>query len=130
MGIESFLKRWTIRESTTTVIKADDQLHIDRVGNSPKVKFRCESPNPDTPGLWKAVKDCRWLENGGPAGHLEGTISDSSGDSYPLVFTFAEGSPNLIHLAVVGMPSSGGGVIALGGGSGGGAGGDDDPPTN
>lgn len=130
MGIESFLKRWTIRDSTTTVIAVEDQLHIDRVGNSPKVKFRCESPNPGTPGLWKAVKDCRWLENGGPAGHLEGTISDSSGDSYPLVFTFAEGSPNLIHLAVVGMPTSEGGVVAMAGhgGGAGSAGGDDEPP--
>ena len=48
MGIENFLKRWTIRESDTTVIAVGDKLHIDRVGNSPKVKFRCESPNSGT----------------------------------------------------------------------------------
>ena len=45
MGIESFLKRWTIRNSDTDVIAEDDILHIDRVGNSPKIKFRCESPD-------------------------------------------------------------------------------------
>ncbi len=128
MGIENFLKRWTIRESTTTVIAVDDQLHIDRVGNSPKVKFRCESPDPGTSKLWDDVKDCKWSENGGPAGHLAGTISDASGDSYPLAFMYAEGDHDRIHLAVVAMPDSGGGVVALGGGGGGGnAGGDDDP---
>ena len=127
MGIESFVKRWTIRESDTSVIAVGDQLHIDRVGNSPKVEFRCVSPSPDTVEIWDDVKDCKWSENGGPAGHLEGTISGSSGDSYPLVFTYAEGSPDLIHLAVVAMPASGGGVVALGGGGGAGsAGGDDD----
>lgn len=125
MSIENFLKRWTIRESTATVIAADDQLHIDRVGNSPKVKFRCDSPNPNAPELWDDVKDCKWSENGGPAGHLEGTISGSSGDSYPLVFTYAEGSPNRIHIEIVAMPVGGGGVVALGGGGAGSAGGDD-----
>ena len=127
MGIENFLKRWTIRESDTDVIAVGDKLRIDRVGNSPKVKFTCESPNSGTPERWDDVKDCKWSENGGPAGHLGGTISDSSGDSFPLVFTYAEGSPNQIHVAVVAMPASGGGVVALGGGSAGGAGGDDDP---
>jgi hypothetical protein len=125
MGIESFLKRWTIRESDTEVIAVGDKLHIDRVGNSPKVRFRCDSPNPGTSEHWDDVKDCKWSENGGPAGHLEGTISDSSSASFPLVFTYAEGSPNQIHVAVVAMPASGGGVVALGGGSAGGAGGDD-----
>ncbi len=125
MGIENFLKRWTIRNSDTTVIAVGDKLHIDRVGNSPKVKFRCESPNPGTSELWDDVKDCKWSENGGPAGHIEGTISDASSDSFPLVFTYAEGSPNRIHMAVITMPASGGGVVALGGGSAGGAAGDD-----
>ena len=124
MDIESFLKRWTIRESDTDVIAVGDKLHIERVGNSPKVKFRCESPNSGTADLWDDVKDCKWSENGGPAGHLEGTISDSSGDSYPLVFTYAEGSPNRIHVEVVAMPTSGGGVVARS--HGGGAGGDDE----
>ncbi len=129
MGIENFLKRWTIRQSTTTVIAVDDKLHIDRVGNSPKVKFRCDSPNPGTSELWDDVKDCKWSENGGPAGYLGGTISDSSGDSYPLVVTYAENSPNRIHIEVVTMPVSEGGVVTLGGrgGGAGSAGGDDDP---
>jgi len=127
MGIENFLKRWTIRNSDTAVIAVGDKLQIDRVGNSPKVTFRCDSPNAGTSELWDDVKDCKWSESGGPAGHLEGTISDSSGDSFPLVFTYAEGNPNQIYVAVVAMPASGGGVVALGGGSGGGAGGDDDP---
>ncbi len=127
MGIENFLKRWTIRNSDTVVIAVGDKLHVERVGGSPKVKFHCDSPNSSTSELWDDVKDCKWSENGGPAGHLEGTISDSSGDSFPLVFTYAEGDPNQIHVAVVAMPASGGGVVALGGGSGGGAGGDDDP---
>ena len=128
MGIENFLKRWKIQESTTSVIAVDDKLHIDRVGNSPKVKFRCDSPNSGTVELWDDVKDCKWAENGGPAGHLEGTISDSSGDSYPLVFTYAEGSPDRIHVEVVAMPTSGGGVVALShGGGAGSAGGLDDP---
>jgi hypothetical protein len=126
MGIESFLKRWTIRESDTDVIAAGDKLHIERVGNSPKVKFRCESPNSGTADLWDDVKDCKWSENGGPAGHIEGTISDTSGDSYPLVFTYAEGSPNRIHVEVVAMPTSGGGVVTLSHGGAGGAGGDDE----
>ncbi len=126
MGIESFLKRWTIRESDTDVIALGDKLHIERVGNSPKVKFRCESPNSGTADLWDDVKDCKWSENGGPAGHLEGTISDSSGDSYPLVFTYAEGSPNRIHVEVIAMPTSGGGVVALSHGGAGGASGDDE----
>ncbi len=125
MSIESFLKRWTIRESNTDVIAVGDKLHIERVGNSPKVKFRCDSPNPNTPELWDDVKDCKWSENGGPAGHLEGTISGSSGDSYPLVFTYAEGSPDRIHIEIVAMPVGGGGVVALGGGGAGSAGGDD-----
>ena len=130
MGIESFLKRWTIRESDTSVIAVGDKLHVDRVGNSPKVNFRCDSPNSGTSERWDKIKDCRWLENGGPAGHLEGTISDSSGDSYPLVFTYAEGSPNRIHMRVVAMPASEGGVAAMGGhgGGAGSAGGDDEPP--
>ena len=127
MGIESFLKRWTIRDSDTTVIAVGDQLHIDRIGGSPKVKFRCESPNSGTAERWDDVKNCRWREDGGSAGHLEGTISDSSGVSYPLVFTYAEGSPDLIHIAVVAMPASGGGgVEAASTGGAGGAGGDDD----
>ena len=126
MGIENFLKRWTIRESTTTVIALGDQLHIDRAGNSPKVKFRCDSPNSGTSERWDDVKDCRWRENGGPAGHLEGTISDSSGDNYPLVFTYAENSPNRIHLEIVAMPVRGGDVVAMGGGGAGSAGGDDE----
>ena len=125
MGIENFLKRWTIRESDTDVIAVGDQLHIERVGNSPKVKFRCDSPNPGTPERWDDVKDCKWSEDGGPAGHLGGTISNSSGDSYPLVVTYAENSPNRIHIEIVAMPASGGGVVAL---VAGGAGGDDDPP--
>ena len=123
MGIENFIKRWTIRDSTTTVIAVNDKLHIDRVGNSPKVKFRCESPNSDTSERWDDVKDCRWRENGGPAGHLQGTISDASGDSFPLAITYAENSPNRIHIEIVAMPVGGGGVIAL---LAGGAGGDDD----
>ena len=126
MAIENFLKRWTIRESTTTLIAVGDKLQIDRVGNSPKVKFDCESSNSGTSELWDDVKNCKWSENGGPAGHLAGTIADADGDSYPLAFTYAEGDPNRIHLEVVAMPKGGGGVIALGGGSGGGAGGDDD----
>lgn len=125
MGIENFLKRWTIRESTTTVIAVGDKLHVDRVGNSPKVKFSCDSPNQGTSELWVDVKDCKWSENGGPAGHLQGTISDQSGGNFPLVITYAENSPNRIHIEIVAMPVSGGGVVALGGG--GGAGGDDDP---
>lgn len=127
MGIENFLKRWTIRESDTTVIAAGDQLHIGRVGNSPKVKFRCDSTNPDTVEIWNDVTDCKWSENGGPAGHLEGTISDSSGESYPLVFTYAEGSPSRIHVAVVAMPAREGGITAqASGGGAGSAAGDDD----
>ena len=126
MSIESFLKRWTIRESDTDVIAVGDKLHIERVGNSPKVKFRCESPISGTADLWDDVKDCKWSENGGPAGHLEGTISDLSGDSYPLVFTYAEGSPNRIHVEVVAMPTSGGGVVAQSHGGAGGASGDDE----
>jgi hypothetical protein len=126
MGIENFLKRWTIRESTTTVIAADDQLHIDRVGNSAKINFRCDSPNPGTSELWDDVKDCRWSQNGGSAGHLQGTISDQSGGNYPLVITYAENSPNRIHIEIVAMPVSGGGVVAMGGGGAGSAGGDDE----
>ncbi len=122
MGIESFLKRWTIQDSTTTVIAANDKLHIERVGGSPKVKFRCESPNSGTVDSWSGVKDCRWRENGGPAGHLEGTISDSSGGDFPLVITYAEGTPNRIHITVAAMP---GDVAAMAHG-GGGAGGIDD----
>ena len=72
MGIENFLKRWAIWESTTAVIAVDDKLHIDRVGNSPKVKFRCESPNSGTGELWDDVKNCKWSENGGPAGSRVG----------------------------------------------------------
>jgi hypothetical protein len=126
MGIENFLKRWSIRESTTTVIAADDQLHIGRKGHSVKINFRCDSPNPGTPELWDNVKDCRWSPNGGPAGYLQGTISDQSGDNYPLVITYAEDSPNRIHIEIVAMPIGGGDVIASHGGAGG-AGGDDDP---
>ena len=128
MGIENFLKRWKIQESTTSVIAMDDKLHIDQVGNSPKVKFRCDSPNSGTVDIWDDVKDCQWAEYGGPAGHLEGTISDSSGDSYPLVLTYAEGSPDRIHVEVVAMPTSGGGVVTQShGGGAGSAGGLDDP---
>ena len=130
MDIESFLKRWTIRESDTDVIAVGDKLHIVRVGNSPKVKFRCESPNSGTADLWDDVKDCKWSKDGGPAGHLEGTILDSDGNSYPLVFTYAEDSPfDRIHMRVVAMPTSEGGVVAMGGhgGGAGSAGGDDDP---
>ncbi len=127
MGIENFLKRWTIRNSDTTVIAMGDKLHINRVGNSPKVKFRCDSPNSNTSERWDDVKDCRWRENGGPAGHLQGTISDASDDSFPLVITHAENSPTRIHIEIVAMPVSGGGVVAL---IAGGAGGDDDPPPS
>ncbi len=128
MGIENFIKRWTIRESDTDVIAVNDKLHIDRVGNSPKVKFRCESPNSDTTERWDDVKDCRWRENGGPAGHLQGTISDASGDSFPLAITYAENSPNRIHIEIVAMPVNGGGVVTFT--LAGGAGGDDDPPPS
>ncbi len=123
MGIENFLKRWTIRESDTDVITVSDKLRIDRVGKSPKVKFRCRSPNSGTSERWDDVKDCRWRENGGPAGHLQGTISDASGDSFPLAITYAENSPNRIHIEIIAMPVRGGRVVAL---IAGGAGGDDD----
>ena len=127
MAIENFLKRWTIRESTTTVIAVDDRLHIDRVGNSPKVKFRCESSNPGTSELWDDVKDCKWSPDGGSAGHLQGTISDQSDTNYPLVITHAAGSSNLIHIEIVALPVTGGDVVALGGGGAGSAEGNDDP---
>ncbi len=104
MGIESFLKRWTIRHSDTDVIAVDDKLHIDRVGNSPKIKFRCESPDSGTVQRWSDVDDCKWRNKGGPAGHLDGTILDPSGDDLPLVITYAEGSPNRILITVVAMP--------------------------
>lgn len=130
MGIENFLKRWTIRESTTTIIEVKDELHIDRVGNSANIKFRCDSTDPGRSGLWDDVKDCKWSPNGGPAGHLHGTISDQSDGNYPMVITYAENSPNRIRLEIVGMPISGGDVVAASGhgGGGGGAGGDDEPP--
>lgn len=121
MGIESFLKRWTIRSSGTDVIAVDDKLHIDRVGNSPKVEFRCESPNSGTEKRWSEVTDCKWRKKGGPAGHLEGTISDSSGGDFPFVITYAEGSPNRILITVAAKP---GDVIPAGHGAGS-AGGDD-----
>ena len=129
MSIENFLMRWTIRESTTTVIDVKDRLHIDRVGNSSKVKFRCDSTDPVRSKLWHDVKDCKWALNGGPAGHLQGTISDQSGGINSLEITYAENSPNRIRLEFVGMPDSGGevGTLAGHGGGGGGAGGDDDP---
>ena len=128
MSIENFLKRWTIRESTTTVIAVNDKLHIDRVGNSPKVKFRCESPNPGTSELWADVKDCKWSENGGPAGQLEGTISDQTDSNYSLGITYTENNPNRIDLNIVAMPVSGEVVTEIAGSGGaGGAGGDDDP---
>ena len=129
MSIENFVKRWTIGESTTTVIAVGDKLHIDRVGNSPKVKFRCDSPDSGTADLWDGVNNCKWSDNGGPAGHLQGTISDQTGSNYPLVITYVEGSPNQIHLEVVGVPVSGE-VVAriIGSGGAGGAGGTDDPP--
>ena len=131
MAIENFVKRWTIRNTTTDLIAVDDQLHIERVGNSPKVEFRCDSPNSGTSKSWGDVKNCKWSKHGGPAGHLAGTIADADGDSYPLAFTYAKGANgehDRIHLEVVAMPKGGGGVVALGGGSGGGAGGDDGPP--
>jgi hypothetical protein len=127
MGIENFLKSWTIRNSDTTVIAVGDKLDVERVGGSPKVKFHCDSPNSGTSELWDDVKDCKWSENGGPAGHLQGTISDQSGGNFPLVITYAENNPNRIHIEIVAMPVSGGGVVALGGGGAGSAGGDDDP---
>jgi hypothetical protein len=127
MAIENFLKNWTIRTSTTSVIAIDDKLSIARDGQTPKIKFRCESPNHATVALWAAVHDCQWFTGGGDAGHLAGTISDPSNDDYPLAITYAEGSPNLIHLEVVRAPAGDGSVIAMGGGDGGGgAGGDDD----
>lgn len=132
MSIESFIKRWTIRDSTTTVIAVNDQLQIDRVGNSPKVKFRCDSSDPGITALWDDVNKCKWSDGGGPAGHLQGTISDQTGSDYALVITYleVEGSPNQIHLSVVGVPVSGEVVAKLIGGGGGGAGGDDDPPPS
>ncbi len=127
MSIENFVKRWTIRNSDTDVIAVGDELHIDRVGSSPKVKFRCDSPNSGTSDRWGDVKDCKWRENGGPAGHLEGTISSSDGHDYPLVFTYAEGSPDLIRIEVVAMPAKGEGAVILShSGGAGSAGGDDD----
>ena len=104
MAIESFLKRWTIRNSDTNVIAADDKLHIDRIGSSPKVEFRCVSPDSGTEKRWSEVTDCRWRKKGGPAGHLEGTISDASGGDFPLVITYAEGSPNRIIITVAAKP--------------------------
>ncbi len=127
MAIENFLKKWAIRTSTTSVIAIDDKLRIDRDGRTPKIRFRCESPNQATVALWAAVHDCQWFAGGGDAGHLAGTIADPANDSFPLAITYAEGSPNRIHLEVVGAPSGDGSVIALGGGGGAGdAGGDDD----
>ncbi len=104
MGIDSFLKTWTIRSSDTDVVAVDDKLHIDRVGKSPRIKFRCESPDSGTVQRWSNVDDCKWRKKGGPAGHLEGTISDSSGGDFPLVVTYAEGTPNRIHITVAAMP--------------------------
>ena len=129
MDIENYVGRWSIRNSTTPVIDAGDQLHIARKGRTEKVNFRCESSNSVTVAIWAAVHDCQWFSGGGEAGHLGGTISDASGNDYPLVLTYAAGSPNLIHIAVVTVPIGGGDVAAAGGDDGaGGAGGDDEPP--
>ena len=128
MDIENFVGRWTIRDSTTPVIGAGDQLHVSRKGQTNGVNFRCKSSNPATVAIWAAVHDCHWFSGGGEAGYLGGTIGNPSGDQFPLVITYAAGSPNLIHIAVVAVPIGGGDVVAAGGGGAGGAAGDDDPP--
>lgn len=117
MSIENYLANWTIRESTTTLIAVADQLDISRVGNSDRVKFRCDSPNPDTRKSWDDVKKCTWHADGGSAGSLEGEISDSSGDEYSLTISLAEGSPNRVHIDIVDA-SSGGAAMASQGGAG------------
>ena len=129
MDIENFVRRWTIRDSTTPVIGVGDQLHVSRRGQTLGVNFRCESSNQATVAIWAAIHDCQWFSGGGEAGHLSCTIGDASGDQYPLVVTYAAGSPNLIRITVVAVPIGGGDVVAAGGGDGaGGAGGDDEPP--
>ena len=126
MGIENYIKRWAISESTTTIIAVGDKLHIDRVGSSPRVKFRCSSSIPAISESWGNVDDCNWFKNGGPAGHLSGTILDASGNSFPLVVTYAENSPDKIHIEIVAMPVVGGEVVLVT--TAGGAAGEDDPP--
>lgn len=129
MDIENFVGRWTIRDSTTPIIDVGDQLHVSRKGQTNGTNFRCESSNQATVAIWAAVHDCQWFSGGGEAGYLSGTIGDASGDQYPLVITYAAGSPNVIRITVVAVPIGGGDVVAAGGGDGaGGAGGDDDPP--
>ena len=129
MDIENFVGRWTIRDSTTPIIDAGDQLHVSRKGQTNGTNFRCESSNQATVAIWAAVHDCQWFSGGGEAGYLSGTIGDASGDQYPLVITYAAGSPSLIHITVAAVPIGGGDVIAAGGGDGAGsAGGDDEPP--
>ncbi len=129
MDIENFVGRWTIRNSTTPVIGVDDKLHISRKGQTNGVNFRCESSDQARVAIWAAVHDCQWFSGGGEAGYLGGTITGASRNDYPLVLTYAAGSPNLIHITVAAVPIGGGDVITAGGGDGaGGAGGDDDPP--
>ena len=124
------MTRSSIQKSTTTVIAADDLLYVGRKGKSAKIDFRCVSDNPGTSELWNDVKDCKWSENGGLAGHLQGTISDQSGGNHSFEFTYAEGIPNRIHLEIAAMPVSGGDLVTMGGGGGGAgsANGNDDPP--
>lgn len=126
MGIESFLKRWTIRESTSSLIAVDNKLNIDRVGNSNKVKFRCKSPNPDTIKSWDEVKNCKWFPDGNSAGHLAGSISDQSGGDYTMTLNHADGGPNRIHIDFVAASARGTEVAALGDGGAGSAEGDDE----
>ena len=129
MSIENFVKSWTIRQSTTTLIAVGDKLNIDRVGNSPKVKFRCDSSDPGITALWDKVNNCKWSENGGAAGQLEGAISDQSDSDYSLEITYTENTengPNQIDVNIVAVPVSGGVTsAAAGSGGAGGAGGDD-----
>ena len=124
MSIENFVANWTIRESTTGLIAVDDQLDISRIGNTDRVKFRCDSPNPDTKKSWDHVKKCEWHADGDSAGHLKGEISDDSDGEFSLTINLAKGSPNRIHIDIVGV-SSGGAEVALRGAAGS-AEGDDD----
>ena len=128
MDIENFVRRWTIRDSTTPVIGVGDQLHVSRRGQTLGVNFRCESSNQATVAIWAAIHDCQWFSGGGEAGYLSCTIGDASGDQYPLVITYAAGSPNLIRITVVAVPIGGGDIVVAAGDGAGGAGGDDDPP--
>ena len=129
MSIENFIKSWTIQQATTTLIAAGDKLNIDRVGNSPKVKFRCDSSDPGITALWDKVKNCKWSDNGGPAGQLEGAISDQSDSDYSLEMTYTENTengPNQIDVNIVAVPVSGGVTSAAAGSGGAGSAGGDD----